>query len=151
MRRLVWRRLDEPGMEIAYVESLDNAFGTQIGAGYELRWALAGSRLDLEIVTGARATVELGDADYFDVFASPFFNSLPVVRDGLLDGGEPRDYAMQFVRVPELEAVRSEQRYEPLGERVVRYSSGSFSTEIEFDADGFVTVYRGFLERVEAA
>ena len=148
MRKLVWRRIDEPGMEITYVESLDAASGTQIGAGYELRWALDGTRLDLEVVAGARATVELGDADYFDVFASPFFNSLPVVRDGLLDGGEPRDYTMQFVQVPELEAVRSEQRYEPLGDRVVRYSSGSFSTEIEFDHDGFVTDYRGFLERV---
>jgi hypothetical protein len=148
MRTLVWRRVDEPGMEIAYVESLDAASGTQIGAGYELRWALDGARLDLEVVAGAEATVELGDADYFDVFASPFFNSLPVVRDGLLDGGAARDYTMQFVRVPELEVVSSEQRYEPLGDRVVRYSSGSFSTEIEFDADGFVTDYRGFLERV---
>jgi len=151
MRKLVWRRVDAPGMEIAYVESLAEAFGTQLGETYELRWALAGSRLDLEIVAGARATVELGDADYFDVFASPFFNSLPVVRDRLLDGGAPRDYTMQFVRVPELQAVRSEQRYEPLGDRVVRYSSGSFSTEIEFDADGFVTVYHGFLERVGSA
>jgi hypothetical protein len=148
MRTLVWRRVDEPGMEIAYVESLDAASGTQIGAGYELRWALAGTRLDVEVVAGAEATIALGDADYFDVFASPFFNSLPVVRDGLLDGGEARDYTMQFVRVPELDVVRSEQRYEPLGDRVVRYSSGSFSTEIEFDADGFVTDYRGFLERV---
>jgi hypothetical protein len=148
MRTLVWRRVDEPGMEIAYVESLDAASGTQIGAGYELRWALAGRRLELEVVAGAEATVELGDADYFDVFASPFFNSLPAVRDGLLDGGEARDYTMRFVRVPELEVVSSAQRYEPLGDRVVRYSSGSFSTEIEFDADGFVTNYHGFLERV---
>jgi hypothetical protein len=31
---------------------------------------------------------------------------------------------------------------------VVRYSSGSFAADIEFDADGFVTVYEGFLERV---
>jgi hypothetical protein len=148
MRTLVWRRVDEAGMEIAYVESLDAASGTQIGAGYELRWALDGTRLDLEVVAVAEATVELGDADYFDVFASPFFNSLPAVRDGLLDGGEARDYTMQFVRVPELEVVSSAQRYEPLGDRVVRYSSGSFSTEIEFDADGFVTNYHGFLERV---
>jgi hypothetical protein len=148
MRTLVWRRVDEPGMEIAYVESLDAASGTQIGAGYELRWALDGTRLDLEVVAGENTTVELGDADYFDVFASPFFNSLPAVRDGLLDGGEARDYTMQFVRVPELEVVSSAQRYEPLGDRVVRYSSGSFSTEIEFDADGFVTNYHGFLERV---
>ena len=148
MKSLVWRRLDEPGMEIAHVASLERASGTQIGRSYELRWDLDGTRLDLEIVGGRRAAVDLQDADFFDVFASPFFNSLPVARDGLLEAGPPRDYVMQFVRVPELEVVRSEQRYEPRGGRVVGYSSGSFAADIEFDADGFVTLYHGFLERV---
>jgi len=148
MRRLVWRRVDAPGMEIAHVESLARASGTQIGVAYELRWELDGPRLDLEVVGERRVSAQLGEADFFDVFASPFFNSLPVVRDGLLNGGQARNYVMQFVTVPELELVPSEQRYEPLGERIVRYSSGSFSTEIEFDEDGFVVDYRGFLERV---
>jgi uncharacterized protein len=147
-RHLVWRRLDEPGMEIAHVESLDDAAGTQIGVSYELRWRLHGERLELEVVGGSRRTVELEDADFFDVFASPFFNSLPAVRDGLLDGGDPRTYVMRFVRVPALEIVRSEQRYEPLGRRAVQYSSGSFTARIEFDEDAFVTVYEGFLERL---
>jgi uncharacterized protein len=106
-------------------------------------------RLELEVV-GVRSTVvELEGADYFDVFASPFFNSLPVVRDGLLAGGEARTYTMRFVRVPELDTVLSEQRYEPLGGGVVRYSSGSFTADIEFDEDGFVVDYSGFLQRVE--
>jgi hypothetical protein len=147
-QRLVWRRLDAPGMEIAHVESFERASGTQIGATYELRWKLNGPRLELEVVGGTRARVDLGDADFFDVFASPFFNSLPVARDALLDGGPARTYTMQFVRVPDLEVVRSEQRYEPLGAWVVHYSSGSFAADIAFDADGFVTVYEGFLERV---
>ena len=147
-RRLVWRRLDEPGMEIAYVESLERASGTQIGVAYELRWRLDGPHLELEVVAGPRAEVELGSADFFDVFASPFFNSLPVARDDLLDGGEARTYSMRFVRVPSLEVVPSEQRYEPLGNRSVRYSSGTFTAAIEFDEDGFVTLYEGFLERV---
>jgi hypothetical protein len=148
VRTLVWRRLDEPGMEVAHVESLDVAHGTQIGRAHELRWRLDGARLDLEIVGGPSTAVELEDADYFDVFASPFFNSLPVVRDGLLAGGQARDYVMRFVRVPSLDVVRSEQRYEPRGDRVVGYSSGSFAADIEFDADGFVTLYHGFLERL---
>ena len=147
-RALVWRRLDEPGIEIAHVESFDRASGTQIGAGYELRWHLDGPRLDLEVVGVRRASVEVEEADFFDIFASPFFNSLPVVRDGLLGAGPARDYVMQFVHVPELSTERNEQRYEPLGDRVVRYSSGSFSADIEFDEDGFVTNYSGFLERV---
>jgi hypothetical protein len=148
-RHLVWRRLDEPGMEVAHVESFDRASGTQIGVSYELRWQLDGQRLELEVVGERSTVVELGDSDFFDVFASPFFNSLPVVRDGLLAGGEARKYAMRFVRVPELDTVLSEQRYEPLGGGVVRYSSDSFTADIEFDQDGFVVDYRGFLQRVE--
>ena len=158
MRSLVWRRLDEPGMEIAHVESLERASGTQIGAvtrsrsgraqGYELRWQLDGSRLDLSVVGGASAEIDLGEADFFDVFASPFFNSLPVARDELLGGGDARTYSMRFVRVPSLEVVPSEQQYQPLGKRRVRYSSDSFTALIEFDADGFVTMYEGFLERI---
>lgn len=148
VRTLVWRRLDEPGMEIAHIESFEGASGTQIGRAYELRWRLEGTRLELEVVGQRHATVELGDADFFDVFASPFFNSLPVVRDGLLEGGPARDYVMQFVRVPDLTVVRSEQRYEPKGGRLVRYSSGSFAADIAFDADGFVRRYEGFLERL---
>ena len=137
-------------MEIAHVDSLDRASGTQIGVTYELRWSLDGARLELEVVGGPSATIELEDADFFDVFASPFFNSLPVMRDGLLEGGDARAYTMRFVQVPSLEVVASLQRYEPLGGRTVRYSSGTFAANIEFDADGFVTTYDGFLERVEA-
>ena len=148
MRTIVWRRLDEPGFEIAHIDSAERASGTQIGRTYELRWRLEASRLDLEVVGERRASIELGDADFFDVFASPFFNSLPVLRDGLLEPGPARDYVMRFVRVPELAVVSSRQRYEPTGGRVVRYSSGSFAADITFAADGFVTTYEGFLERV---
>jgi uncharacterized protein len=136
-------------MEVAHVESFDRASGTQIGASYELRWQLDGQRLELEVVGDQSTVVELEDADFFDVFASPFFNSLPVVRDGLLAGGEARTYTMRFVRVPQLDTALTEQRYEPLGGRVVRYSSGSFTADIEFDEDAFVADYRGFLQRVE--
>ena len=148
MRTLLWRGLDEPRMEIVYVESLDRARGTQIGVTYELRWRLDGPVLDLQIVGGTAATVELGDADFFDLGHSAFFNSLPVARDRLLDGGPARDYTMRFVRVPELSAERSPQRYEPLGNRRVHYRSAGFSADISFDADGFVTLYQDYLERV---
>ena len=134
--------------EIAHVASLERASGTQIGPTYELRWRLEGPRLELETVGVRSATVELADADFFDVFASPFFNTLPVVRDGLLEAGPARDYVMQFVAVPDLTVTRSKQRYKPRGERLVRYSSGSFAADIEFDGDGFVTNYHGFLERI---
>jgi hypothetical protein len=144
----VWRRLDEPGFEIAHVESFERASGTQLGVAYELRWVLDGAALDLDVVGERRRSVDLGDFDFFDVFASPFFNSLPVMRDGLLVAGPPRDYRMAFVTVPELDVVESLQRYTPRGERVVGYASGTFAADIEFDAHGFVTLYHGFLERL---
>jgi uncharacterized protein len=149
MRSLVWRRLDRPGMEIARVESFVRAEGTQIGIAYELRWRLDADRLELEIVGGDSCTIELGDADFFDVFASPFFNSLPVMRDGLLELGPPHAYEMEFVDVPSLRTRRSLQRYTPKGDRVVGYASGDFAADIEFDADGLVVRYDGFLERVD--
>jgi uncharacterized protein len=71
-----------------------------------------------------------------------------VLRDGLLEAGPPRDYTMQFVRVPELSVTPSRQRYEPLGGRAVRYRSGDFEADIEFAADGLVTLYHGYLERI---
>jgi hypothetical protein len=148
MKTFVWRRLDEPGMEVAHVRSLSSASGVQIGRSYEVRWELEDDRLDLELNGEQRSSFRLGNADFFDVFASPFFNSLPVMRDGLLDAGPARDYVMRFVTVPDLTASDSSQRYEPTGQRVVRYSSGSFHAEIVFDTEGFVEQYEDFLERV---
>ena len=148
-RTLVWRGLDEPRMEIVHVEGLERAHGTQIGIAYELRWNLNGAVLELTRDGGPAIRVELGGADFFDLHHSAFFNSLPVARDGLLnETAEAREYTMRFVRVPELTAELVRQRYEPLGNRVVRYSSNSYQANITFDADGFVTLYQDYLERV---
>jgi hypothetical protein len=61
---------------------------------------------------------------FFDLGYSPLFNSLPVMRDGLLQVGRPRAYVMRWVDVPSLKVHRSEQRYEPLGNGLVRYRAG---------------------------
>ena len=148
---LVWSGLDAPRMEVAHVEHADGrlwAAGTQIGETYELRYELAEDRLRLELVGGRRTEVGLDGCDFFDLAFSPLFNSLPVLRDGLLQGGDARDYVMRFVDVPELEAEESEQRYEPLGERRVRFRSGTFAADLEFDGDGFVLRYEGLAQRV---
>lgn len=146
-RKLVWRGIDEPRMEIARAEIHDgalSAIGTMIGVSYELRYELEPGRLRARIVDGPEVDVSLEGADYFDLNFSPLFNTLP-----LLDGLErATDFVMTFVRVPSLEVERSEQRYEPLGERLVRYSSGDFVAEIEFDEDWFVTRYQWLAERV---
>jgi uncharacterized protein len=148
-RTLLWRGIDEPRMEIVRVESLDRAHGTQIGIAYELRWKLDGAVLELTMDGGPATRVELGDADFFDLQHSAFFNSLPVARDGLLrEGAVAREYTMRFVRVPELTASPVPQRYEPLGHGMVRYRSGGYQADVTFDEDGFVTLYQDYLERI---
>jgi hypothetical protein len=151
MRTLVWRGLDVPLMEVARVEIEDGeltAAGTQLGVAYELRYRLEPGRLHLELVGDRALDVGLDGCDFFDLGYSPLFNSLPVLRDDLLVEGPAREYVMRWVRVPELEAGELRQRYEPLGGRAVRYSSDSFTAEIDFDHDGFVTRYPGLAERV---
>ena len=150
-RTAVWRGLDEPRMEIARVHAGADgvrASGTQIGTDYELRYDLERDQLTLELVDKRRLTVRLDGADFFDLGYSPLFNSLPIWRDSLLDGGEPRDYMMRFVSVPDLQVSDSMQRYEPLGGRRLRYRSGTFAADIEFDDDGVVVRYEGLAERV---
>jgi hypothetical protein len=131
-------------MEVAHVDFRGDqlvAEGTQLGATYELRYRLQPETLSLVLVGDRSLDVKLGDADFFDLGWSPLFNSLPVLRDGLLVGGSPRDYVMRWVDVPSLEVKRSEQRYEPLGDGVVRFSAGTFRADIRFDPNGFVVEY----------
>jgi uncharacterized protein len=140
-------------MEIAYVApgwDGQRARGTQIGLHYELHYELDGPQLRLEVVDDASAVIELGDADFFDLGYSPLFNSLPVLRDGMLAAGPPREYVMRWVDVPSLGVSLVEQRYEPLGDGVVRYSSATFAADIQFDRDGLVLDYPGLARRVGA-
>jgi uncharacterized protein len=147
-RALVWRGLDMPLMEIAHVELDEDALrarGTQIGVAYELRYELEPGGLRAHVVDGPSLDIGLDDGtDFFDLGHSPLFNSLPVL--GGLD--TVTDFVMTFVHVPSLEVSRAEQRYEPLGDGVVRFRSGTFVADIAFDADGFVTRYEGLAERV---
>jgi len=101
-RVLVWRGVDEPRMEIARAD-VDGAElrarGTQIGVAYELRYELEPGRLRAEIVGGPNVDLGLEDTDFFDLAASPLFNSLPVLAG--LD--RSTDFVMSFVHVPSLE------------------------------------------------
>jgi uncharacterized protein len=148
--RLVWLGDGAPRMEVARVEQTDPEFvasGTQLGVIYELRYRLERGALQLELVGERTLELELGGADFFDLGWSPLFNSLPVIRDGLLEPGPPRDYLMRWVDVPSLEVSMSEQRYEPLGDGVVRFCDGDFVSDITFDPDGFVVNYPGIAAR----
>jgi hypothetical protein len=150
-RTVVWRGLGEPRMEIARVERDGDSIradGTQIGEVYELRYELRGDTLRLELVGERSVEVELGGADFFDLGLSPLFNSLPVWRDRVLEEGTTRDYVMRFVSVPDLGVLESQQRYEPLDDRRLRYTSGDFTAVLDFDDDGLVTRYEHLAERV---
>ena len=143
---VAWFGDGAPRMEVAHVERTDPelvASGTQLGAIYELRYRLEQAALRLELVGERTLELELDGADFFDLGWSPLFNSLPVIRDGLLEPGPPRDYRMRWVDVPSLEVSMSEQRYEPLGNGVVRFRAGDFVSDITFDPHGFVTNYPG--------
>jgi hypothetical protein len=50
--------------------------------------------------------------------------------------------------VPELEVSEQKQRYEPLPDNVVRFTSGDFVAEIRFGEDGLVDFYPDLAERV---
>jgi hypothetical protein len=133
-------------MEVAHVEQTEPEFvasGTQLGVVYELRYRLQKEALYLELVGERTLEIELHGADFFDLGWSPLFNSLPVIRDGLLEAGPTRDYLMRWVEVPSLEVSMSEQRYEPLGDGIVRFRAGDFVSDITFDAEGFVVNYPG--------
>jgi hypothetical protein len=137
-------------MEVAHVERGPRDFtaiGTQLGTVYELRYRLEPTSLTIDLVGTRSLELKLGDADFFDLAWSPLFNSLPVIRDGLLQTGPPRDYVMRWVDVPSLQVTTSEQRYEPLGNGKVRFTSGEFSAEIRFDEAGFVLDYPGIATR----
>jgi uncharacterized protein len=141
-------------VEIAHVEQAGDglhAHGTQIGiedVAYELRYELDRDRLAVEVVGGKSIDVAVDGADFFDLGYSPLFNSLPVLRHEMHRGGQPRDFIMAWVSVPDLEVLRSEQRYDPLRGGLVRFSSGSFSADIEFDDDGMVVHYPQLADRV---
>jgi hypothetical protein len=138
-------------MEVAHVERAGTeltAEGTQLGATYELRYRLTSTMLSLELVGGRFLELDLGDADFFDLGWSPLFNSLPVLRNGLLRPGPPRNYVMRWVDVPTLEVSRSSQQYEPLGDGIVRFRAGAFEADIRFDDDGYVVHYPGIGTRV---
>jgi hypothetical protein len=85
-----------------------------------------------------------------DIAFSPLTNAMPILRDGLLRGGEPRDYLMAWVSVPDLAVIPSRQRYEAIDERRVRFVSldSDFRAELELDADGLVVRYPRLAERV---
>ena len=96
------------------------------------------------------------DAVDCDLGLSPLTNSLPVLRLGLLDGGNvPVDLTMAWVSVPDLRVQPDGQRYTYVrraadDRHIIRYAAldGTFSAELSVDHDGLVLDYPGLARRL---
>lgn len=99
---------------------------------------------------GGRPIPAVAGALDCDLGLSPLTNFMPIRRQRLTDGGEAADFVMAWIAVPALTVHRSEQRYEPIDARTVRYVGRhrSFVGELRLDEDGFVEVYPGLGELV---
>jgi uncharacterized protein len=114
-------------------------------------WHVSGdSAGETELPAPGGAAGALEGAVDCDLGFSALFNSLPVLREGLLERGRPMDFDMAWVSVPDLSVNRAPQRYVPLSEERVQFISGegAFRAEIHFDDESLVTLYEDFLERV---
>ncbi|HEY1276942.1 MAG TPA: putative glycolipid-binding domain-containing protein [Thermoleophilaceae bacterium] len=131
---------------LTLARSSDGGWSGAIGDRGELPGPLAG--LDHERTMVALADVH-GALDC-DIAFSPLTNAMPILRDGLLVGGEPREYLMAWISVPDLAVTPSPQRYEPIDDRHVRFASldSDFTADLELDADGLVLRYPRLAERV---
>jgi hypothetical protein len=94
---------------------------------------------------GADDPGELSTALDVDLGYSPFTNTLPVRRLGLLDAapGSTHSIVVAWVLVPSLEVLASTQTYTVREGRDVRFTSGTFTADLSLDADGYVTHYPG--------
>jgi hypothetical protein len=114
-------------------------------------WHVSGDAVgDTELPAPGGDAAALAGAVDCDLGFSALFNSLPILRERLLEHGKPMDFEMAWVSVPDLAVIKAPQRYVPLSDERVQFisSGGAFRAEIHFDADRLVTLYEDFLERV---
>ncbi len=91
---------------------------------------------------------ELAGAIDVDLPVTPFTNTLPIRRLGLVVGASA-EIAVAYVGFPDL-AVRTEpQRYTRVAERRYRFESldGDFVRDIDVDEHGLVVTYPGLFRR----
>lgn len=102
---------------------------------------------------------ELGDALDLDLGLSPVFNTMPVLRHDLHNGGSAEDFLMVWISVPDLSIHASPQRYtflerRPDEQRLVRFEAvgvgEDFVADVQFDSDGLVVEYPGIASRIGA-
>ncbi|AYQ43004.1 transcriptional regulator [Burkholderia aenigmatica] len=82
----------------------------------------------------------LAGATDLDLGFSPSTNTLPIRRLGL-SVGEAAVIHTAWLRFPDFEFVRGEQRYTRTAAHVYRYESGTYAADIAVDEAGLVTDY----------
>lgn len=90
---------------------------------------------------------ELKGALDCDLGLSPLTNTMPVLRSGLLEGGQ-EEFLMAWVSVPDLRVTPSRQTYTFVRRDVVNYASPGFTRDIVFGPDGIVEDYPDIGSRV---
>ncbi len=91
----------------------------------------------------------LADALDVDLGGSPLFNTLPLRRLGLTTGPADTSHRLDvaWVLLPSLTVLPTEQTYTALGATRFRYATGTFTAEIDVDADAYVLHYPGLATR----
>ncbi|MEU0174257.1 putative glycolipid-binding domain-containing protein [Streptomyces massasporeus] len=85
-----------------------------------------------------------------DLGLCPLTNTMPVLRHGLHRGPGEREFLMAWVSVPDLAVRPSRQTYTHLRPGRVRFASGDFRSDLEFDEEGFVADYPQLATRLTA-
>ncbi len=85
-----------------------------------------------------------------DLGLCPLTNTMPVLRHGLHQAPGEREFLMAWVSVPDLTVRPSRQTYTHLGPGRVRYASGDFRSDLEFDEEGCVVDYPSLATRLTA-
>jgi hypothetical protein len=86
-----------------------------------------------------------------DIMVTPFTNTLPI-RRLKLEQGQARNIVVVYVRVPDLNLARLEQRYTCLSRQaaggIYRYENlgSNFTADLRVDADGLVVEYPGYFK-----
>jgi uncharacterized protein len=94
----------------------------------------------------------LDGAQDCDLAYSCMTSTMPVLRNRLQGRSGSAELVVAWIAIPDLSVHVSHQRYTHLaraaGGAVVKFESGTYAADVEFDATGFVTDYPGLARRV---
>lgn len=137
--------VDDRPTSISWVVELDQRWRT-LGATIEVRQGVSRPRRVDVIADDAHWRVDgviapaLDGCIDIDLGWTPATNLLPIRRTGLAVG-ESTELEAAWLRFPEVEFVRSRQRYTRVAASIWRYESGDFTRDLTVNEHGLVTGY----------